>query len=95
MEYIYGALLLHKLGQPVTADSLTKVISATGASVDEAKVKALVASLKGVDIAAEIEKAGSMSMAPAAGAAHAEKKEEKKAEETPVESAAGLSALFG
>ncbi len=93
MEYIYGALLLHKLGQPVTVDSLTKVISATGAQVDETKVKVLIASLKGVDIAAEIEKAGSMSMGPAAPAA-AEKKEEKK-EEKVAESAAGLSALFG
>ena len=93
MEYIYGALLLHKLGQPVTEESLKKVISAAGASVDEAKVKTLIASLQGVDIAAELANASVMSAAPAAGAA-AEKKEEKK-EDKPSESAAGLAALFG
>ena len=94
MEYMYGALLLHKLGQPVNEDSLTKVISATGTEVDEAKVKTLIASLQGVDIAAELENASAVSAAPAAEAAP-EKKEEKKEEEKPAESAAGLSALFG
>ena len=94
MEYIYGALLLHKLGQQVTEDSLSKVISAAGIQVDAAKVKTLIASLQGVDIAAEIANARAVSAAPAAGAA-AEKKEEKKAEEKPAESAAGLASLFG
>ena len=51
MEYIYGALLLHKLGKPVDEEHLHKVISATGAHVDESKVKSLIASLNGVDIA--------------------------------------------
>jgi len=97
MEYMYGALLLHKLGQPVNENSLTKVISATGTQVDEAKVKTLIASLQGVDIAAELENASAVAAAPAAGGgeAAAEKKEEKKEEEKPVESAAGLSSLFG
>jgi len=97
MEYIYGALLLHKLEQPVNEDNLKKVISATGAQVDESKVKTLIASLQGVDIASELENASAVAAAPAAGAggdAAAEKKEEKK-EEKPVESAAGLGALFG
>ena len=93
MEYIYGALLLHKLGQTVTAESLTKVIAATGVQVDESKVKTLIASLQGVDIAAELANARAVSSAPAAAAAP-QKAEEKK-EEKPVESAAGLSALFG
>ncbi|MEK6844430.1 MAG: 50S ribosomal protein L12 [Nanoarchaeota archaeon] len=94
MEYIYGALLLHKLGQPVNADNLHKVIVATGAHVDESKVKTLVASLHGVDIAAELANASSLSAAPSSGAQVEHKKEEKK-EEKPSESAAGLSALFG
>ena len=94
MEYIYGALLLHKLGQPVNADNLHKVIVATGAHVDESKVKTLVASLHGVDIAAELANASSLSAAPAAAGQVEHKKEEKK-EEKPSESAAGLSALFG
>ena len=94
MEYIYGALLLHKLAQPVNEDNLKKVISATGAQVDDSKVKSLIASLQGVDIAAELENASAVAAAPAS-AAPAEKKEEKKEEEKPAESAAGLSALFG
>lgn len=92
MEYIYGALLLHKLGQPVSETNLKKVISAAGVEVDEAKTKVLIASLQGVDIEAELANASVVTAAPSASPA--EKKEEKK-EEKPVESAAGLSALFG
>jgi len=92
MEYIYGALLLHKLGHPVSEENLHKVISATGSHVDEAKIKTLIASLKGVDISAELANASAVAAAPAAKVE--EKKEEKK-EEKPSESAAGLSALFG
>jgi len=95
MEYIYGALLLHKLGQPVNEESLKKVISATGAQVEESKIKALVASLHGVDITAELENASAFAAAPSGSAEAAPKKEEKKEEEKPAESAAGLSALFG
>jgi large subunit ribosomal protein L12 len=93
MEYVYGALLLHKLGQQVTEESLKKVIAATGAQVDEAKIKSLIASLHGVDIAAELQNASAIAAAPAA--AEAPKKEEKKEEEKPSESAAGLASLFG
>jgi large subunit ribosomal protein L12 len=97
MEYIYGALLLHKLGQPVNEEHLKKVIAATGAHVDESKIKTLIASLQGVDIAVELANASAIAAAPAAGAGQATeaKKEEKKEEEKPSESAAGLSALFG
>ncbi len=94
MEYVYGALLLHKLGQPVTEASLKKVIAATGVEADEAKIKTLIASLQGVDISAEIENASAIAAAPAASVQTEEKKEEKK-EEKPAESAAGLAALFG
>jgi len=95
MEYIYGALLLHKLGQPVTEENLTKVIAATGAQVDEAKVKTLIASLQGVDIAKELENASVVSASAAAPAAGAAEKKEEKKEEKPSESAAGLASLFG
>lgn len=98
MEYIYGALLLHKLGKPVDEEHLKKVIAATGSEVDEAKVKTLIASLKGVDIAAELANASNIAVAPASGSSRGaaeSKKEEKKEEEKPSESAAGLSALFG
>ncbi len=72
---------------------MKKVISATGASVDEAKVKTLIAALNGVDIEAELANANAIAAAPAASD-KAEKKEEKK-EEKPSESAAGLASLFG
>jgi len=99
MEYVYAALLLHKTGQEVSEDNVKKVVSATGASVDESKVKVLVASLKGVDIADKLANA-SVAAAPAAGAAPAggEKqapKEEKKKEEPKAEAAEGLASLFG
>lgn len=95
MEYIYGALLLHKLKQPVNEENLKKVIHATGAQVDEAKIKTLIASLHGVDIDAELANAKAVATVPAAGGATEVKKEEKKEEEKISESAAGLSALFG
>ena len=98
MEYVYAALLLHKLGQEVTEDTLTKVISATGADVDASKVKVLVASLKGVDIDDKLANA-SIAAAPAAGSSDAgaaeAPKEEKKKEEPKAEAAAGLASLFG
>ena len=97
MEYVYAALLLHKLGKEVSEDSMNKVLHATGASVDESKVKSLVASLKGLDIDAELANAVAMSAsaAPASGASAGAAKEEPKEEKRAEESAAGLSALFG
>jgi len=100
MEYIYAALLLHKVGQPVNEENLKKVVEATGSQVDESKVKTLIASLQGVDIAAELENASVAVAAPSAGASGGQaggeaKKEEKKEEDKPSESAAGLASLFG
>jgi large subunit ribosomal protein L12 len=98
MEYIYAALLLHKLGQDVNEGNIKKVVAATGATVDDSKIKSLVASLNGVDIASELENASLVSAAPASGSspASAEAKEEAPKEEKKHEAAAaGLSALFG
>jgi len=94
MEYVYGALLLHKTGQAVSEENLKKVIQATGNQVDEAKVKVLVASLKDVDIDKELESATLMASAPT-GEAKTEEKKEAKKEEKASEAAEGLSALFG
>lgn len=99
MEYIYAALLLHKAGKKVDESSVKKVLEATGVTVDDARVKALVAALDGVDIEEAIANAAPVAAAPAAPAAgnaapeapKAEKKEEKK----PEEAAAGLGSLFG
>jgi large subunit ribosomal protein L12 len=93
MEYVYAALLLHKLGQAVSEDSVKKVISATGASVDESKVKVLVASLTGVNIDEQLANAA-IAAAPAASSA-AEKPKEEKKEEPKAEAAEGLASLFG
>ncbi len=98
MEYTYAALLLHKLEKEVNEGNIKSVVAAAGAEVDESKVKSLVASLKGVDIAKELESASLVAAAPAGGAseAPAEKKEEAKPKEEKKEAAAeGLSALFG
>ncbi len=98
MEYVYAAMLLHKAGKEITEHSVKKVLEAAGAKVDEARVKALVAALEGVNIEEAIKKAA---VAPAAAASHAapaEKKEEKKKEEekkSEEAAAAGLGALFG
>lgn len=94
MEYVYGALLLHKLGKEVTESDLKSVVAAAGVHADESKIKSLVASLKGVDIAKELENASLVAAAPAASAHVGEKKEEKPKEEK-APAAEGLSALFG
>ena len=94
MEYVYAALLLHKLGKPVDEAGINSIMKAAGASVDEAKVKVLLASLAGVDINKELENATLMAAAPAAGAS-AQVQEEKKEEVKTEAAAEGLSALFG
>lgn len=95
MQYIYGALLLHKVGQEINEANLKKVISSTGADVNEAQVKSLIASLQGVDIAKELESASLMAAAPSGAQAPAAEKKEEKKEEKASEAAEGLAALFG
>ena len=97
MENIYAALLLHKLGKEVNEENMKKIVVAAGVEVDESKIKSLVASLKGVDIAKELENASLVAAAPTGGEpAKAEQKKEEKPKEEKKESAAeGLSALFG
>ena len=96
MEYIYAALLLHKLGKEINENNLKHVISASGAEAEEGKIKSLIASLKGVSIDKELESATLVAAAPAhAGHEKEEKKEEKPKEEKKAAAAEGLSALFG
>lgn len=92
MKEVYGALLLHSAGLPITEENLKKVLSSVGIEVDEAKIKALVKSLEGVNIEEVIAQAEIVK--------HVEKKEEEKKEEKEEEkkeeqAVAGLSALFG
>ena len=103
MEYVYGALLLNAAGKPIDEKSLSGVLTASGVAPDAARVKALIASLEGVNLTEVLAKAETFA-APAAPApaekkdAKGEKKEEEKKEEkgvTEEEAAEGLSALFG
>ncbi|HUU07507.1 MAG TPA: 50S ribosomal protein P1, partial [Thermoplasmata archaeon] len=79
------------------------VLKAAGVEADATRVKALTASLEGVDIDEAIATAVAVPAAAAAGPASAagpadkkEEKEEKKEEKvSEEEAAAGLSALFG
>jgi len=95
MEYIYVAMLLHKAGKEINEGNVKKILEAAGIKVEETKVKALVASLDGVDIDRAIKEA--VISAPVAEAKPAEHKKEEKKEEVKStdEAAAGLGALFG
>ena len=106
MEYIYSAMVLYSAGKPITEEGVTAILKAAGVELDAAKVKALIASLEGVDIKAAIASAAvAAAPAPAAAApaAHAAAapaaaaKPEVPEEEAVSEedAAAGLSALFG
>jgi len=100
MEYIYAALLLHKLGKPVSEENLMSVVKATGVTPDTVKIKALASALSEVNIDEALKSAASMAVAPAAGpvqGAPAAKAEEKPKEEEKKEEEAlqGLASLFG
>ena len=107
MEYVYAALLLHKLKQNITEDSVKNVVQAAGVTPDDVRVKALVAALSEVQIdealkAAPVAVASAAAPAAAgpaaaggtgaAGGGEAPPKEEEKKEEEALE---GLSSLFG
>ena len=98
MEYVYAALLLHKLDKEVNEANLTSVVKASGADVNEAQVKSLVAALADVNIDEAVKAAPvAVAAAPPAADAAAPAQEEKKKEEPKNEEAAmeGLSSLFG
>lgn len=102
MEYVYAALLLHKLQKDINEENIKAVVSASGAGVNDVQVKSLVAALADVDIDEAIKAApvAVTAAAPAEAAqsdaaeapAEEEKKEESKSEEAAME---GLSSLFG
>jgi large subunit ribosomal protein L12 len=109
MEYIYSAMLLHSAGKKITDENVKKVLTAAGVKADDARIKALTASLDGVNIdeaiktaaiAAPVASTGTPQQAAAGEASTEEKpkdkKEEKKKEPEVSEedAAAGLGALF-
>ena len=102
MEYVYAALLLHKLQKEVNEANISSVVKASGAEVNDAQVKALVAALADINIedavkAAPVAVAAAPAAAAPAEAAGEEKKEEKPKDDGKSEEAAmeGLSSLFG
>ena len=96
MEYVYVAMLLHKAGKEINEGNVKKVLEAAGIKVDEAKVKALIAALEGVDIEKAI-KESLITAAPTTEAKHESKHEKKPEDEKKTEemASAGLSSLFG
>jgi large subunit ribosomal protein L12 len=102
MEYVYAALLLHKLKQDINEDNVKNVIKATGVSPDDIQVKSLIAAISEVNIDDAL-KAAPMAAAPMAApspspttaGATTEKEEEKKEEKKEEEALEGLSSLFG
>jgi large subunit ribosomal protein L12 len=105
MEYIYSAMLLHSAGKEINEANIKKVLEAAGVKSDAGRIKALTASLEGVNIEETIKNAAvPVAAAPAVTPAEKpsgekkddkKKKEEKKEEVTEEEAAAGLGALFG
>jgi large subunit ribosomal protein L12 len=102
MEYIYAALLLHNAGKAISEEAITAVLQAAGVEVNEARAKALVAALDGVDIEEAIAKAAFAAPAAAAptaaaapAAAEAAVEEEEEEDTSEEDGMAGLGALFG
>ena len=110
MEYVYSAMLLHSAGKKITDENIKKVLTAAGVKADDARIKALTASLEGVNIDEAIKTAAVPVAAPAAapsgdasapaegkseGKKEEKKKKEEKEEVSEEEAAAGLGALFG
>jgi large subunit ribosomal protein L12 len=104
MEYVYAALLLHKLKQDISEDNVKSVIKSAGVEPDDVRVKSLVAALsevniedalKAAPIAAAAAAPGASPTGAAPGAGAAPKEEEKKDEKKEEEALEGLSSLFG
>ena len=92
-------MLLHAAEKEIDEKSVKAVLKGAGVDADDARVKALVASLAGVDIAEAMTQAvaapaAAAAAAPAAAAseAPAEEEEEEEEEEAGFD---GLGSLFG
>ncbi len=106
MEYVYSAMLLHSAGKEITDEGITGILEAAGIEVEEARVKALTASLEDVDIDEAIEEGFATmpsggAVAPEAGEVEEEEEKEEEEEEEErdeekekEEAAEGLGSLF-
>lgn len=98
MEYIYAALLLDSAGKEISEASLEGIVKAAGIEVDKAMAKAVVSSLKTVNIKEVVKNAQTVQVAAAPAAAAPAAKAEKKEEAEKVseeQAAGGLASLFG
>ena len=102
MEYVYAAMLLHSAETEIDEKAVTAVLKAAGVTADSARVKALVASLSGVDIAEAMATAvaAPAAAAPVAAAAGGSSEaapaaEEEEEDEDDGGGFEGLGALFG
>ena len=71
MEYVYAALILNESGEEINEDNLTDVLESAGVSVEESRVKALVAALEDVDIEEAVDQAAAAPVAAGGAAAPA------------------------
>ncbi|MBP2624532.1 MAG: 50S ribosomal protein P1 [Nitrosopumilaceae archaeon] len=101
MEYVYAALILHKLKKEINESNVTSIIKAAGSDVDTAKVKTLIASLSDVDIEKIISSSNSV---PVQSTQKTPEDTNKKKESSPKEEKSGkseeqamegLASLFG
>ena len=101
MEYVYAAMLLHSAEKEIDDKAVSAVLKAAGVDADKSRVKALVASLGGVDIAEAMATAvaAPAAAAPAASAAattdEAPAAEAEEEEEDAGAGFEGLGSLFG
>ena len=108
MEYVYAALLLNAADKEINEDGITQILESAGVEVDDARVKALVASLEDVNIEEAIEKASIPASTPTSSETSEteeveeeeeeeedEEAEEEEEEEEDEEEMDGLGAMFG
>jgi large subunit ribosomal protein L12 len=95
MIEVYAALMLHEAKKEINEENIKKIIEATGANIEEAKIKALVAALQGVNIDEALKQAVAIQAQPMTQEKKEEKKEEEESKKKAEEAVAGLSALFG
>jgi len=100
MEYVYAALLLDEAEKEINESNIINVVKSAGFEPDEARAKAIVTSLKEVNIKDVIKNAQSIqTSAPAVATEQTEKVEAKESEgskeKNEEEAAGGLAGLFG
>ncbi len=102
MEYIYAALILHKLKKEINESNITSIIKSTGVEANISKVKSLIASLSDIDIEKTINSSNAISgqIQTKNNTETKENKKENKAKEkeggkSEEQAMEGLASLFG